>query len=68
MQSIFFVRFFKLIGLTSRTTPIAIGLRNCNAPFASAKKYASHFLSSASGVTEPKEAAYAVIPIAFGKK
>jgi hypothetical protein len=35
------------------------GLRTCDdAPFASFKKYASHFLNPAFGVTEPKEASY----------
>jgi hypothetical protein len=37
------------------------GLRNCNAAaFASFKKIAAYFLNPACGVTEPKEAAYAV--------
>jgi hypothetical protein len=37
------------------------GVRYCNAAtFASFKKFASHFLNPAFGVTEPKEAAYAI--------
>jgi hypothetical protein len=61
MHFIFFETSFKFIGFASP----AGGLRNCNpadggTPFDSAKKYAPHFLSSASGVTKPKEAANAV--------
>jgi hypothetical protein len=38
-----------------------VGLRNCNAaPFASFKKFASHFLNADFVGTEPKDAAYAV--------
>jgi hypothetical protein len=38
-----------------------VGLRNCNtAPFASFKKFASHFLNPGFAKTDPKEAAFAV--------
>jgi hypothetical protein len=43
------------------------GLRNCDtAPFASFKKYASHFLNPDFVGTEPKDAAYAVTGLKSG--
>ncbi len=46
---------FKFIAFAST----AGGLRTCDdTPFASFKKYATHFLNLACGVTEPKEVSY----------
>jgi hypothetical protein len=40
--------------------PLPVGQRACTgAAFASFKKFALHFLNTACGVTEPKEAPYA---------